>query len=178
MSFRPINWMLRITPRSYSMTSSASSRNGSGMVSPIVIRSPRRRGRAGSAGGKIEHPCGLKVDDKLEPSRLQHRQISWLSALEDATRVDANLAIRIRKIGPVAHQSASFGILTHRIRRWNRVSYCQHGKLNAPAVEEAVTADEKGIGPLAHGACIGRIDLANSTGVEDMDLQTTRNAQH
>src|SRR5262249_23498794 len=29
-----------------------------------------------------------------------------LSTLEDATRVDANLAIRIRKVGPVAHQAA------------------------------------------------------------------------
>jgi hypothetical protein len=85
-----------------------------------------------------------------------------LSALEDAIRVDAKLAIRIRKVGPVAHQSAGFGILTHRIRCWNRVSYRQHGKLNAPAVEEAVRADEKGIGSLAHEAHIGRIDLANS----------------
>ena len=37
-------------------------------------------------------------------------------------------------------------------------------------VEEAITGDEKGIGPLAHEARINRIDLANSAGVEDMDL--------
>ena len=50
---------------------------------------------------KIEHPYGLQVDDKLEPSRLQHRQIGRLGALEDATRIDADVAIRVRQRSPL-----------------------------------------------------------------------------
>src|SRR6478672_12848628 len=47
----------------------------------------------------------------------------------------------------------------------------QVDQLNTPAIEEAVAADEDGVGPLAHKSCEGRIDLAAGTDVEDLNLQ-------
>ena len=47
----------------------------------------------------------------------------------------------------------------------------QVDQLDTPAVEKGVVADEKGVGPLAHKGCEGRIDLAAGAGVEDLDLQ-------
>ena len=38
-------------------------------------------------------------------------------------------------------------------------------------LKKGSTADEKGVGPLAHKGCEGRIDLAAGAGVEDLDLQ-------
>ena len=36
------------------------------------------------------------------------RNRGWLGAFENAAGVDANLAINVREIGPVAHQTADF----------------------------------------------------------------------
>src|SRR5262249_6508581 len=46
--------------------------------------------------GKVEHPGGLIVDDQLELGRLHDRQVPRLSALEDATGIDAHLTRGIR----------------------------------------------------------------------------------
>ena len=43
--------------------------------------------------------------------------------------------------------------------------------MDPPAVEKGVAGDEKGVRPLAHKRCEGRIDLAAGAGVEDLDLQ-------
>ena len=115
---------------------------------------------------------GLPVDDKLELGRLQDRQISRLGALEDATCIDASLAKRVGNAGSVAHQPASFGIVTHRIGRGNRVARCQSGKLDAPAVEERVGRDEQGFCPVARDSGEGRLNLPVGAGVEDLNLQS------
>src|ERR1700716_1926966 len=46
---------------------------------------------------------GLEIDYHLELSRLQHRQIGRLLALEDPAGVDTNLPHCIGKAGPIAH---------------------------------------------------------------------------
>src|SRR5262245_10268367 len=46
--------------------------------------------------GKVEHPGGLFVDDQLDLGRLHDRQVRRLSALEDATGIDAHLTRGIR----------------------------------------------------------------------------------
>ena len=53
----------------------------------------------------------------------------------------------------------------------------QIDQLDTPDGEEGVGADEKGVGPLAHEGCEGRIDLAAGAGVEDLDLQPNARAQ-
>ena len=46
---------------------------------------------------------------------LHDRQVRRLLALEDTAGIDADLTIRVRNAGSVAHQPAGFGIFTRRI---------------------------------------------------------------
>src|SRR5215469_264965 len=48
---------------------------------------------------------------------------------------------------------------------------CEDGKLYPPGVEERTAADVQRVGSLAHKSCEGRIDLAASAGLEDLDSQ-------
>ncbi len=129
--------------------------------------------RASSVGGTAR-PSILAVWALMTSSnlrRLHDRQVRRLGALEDAAGIDADLTIRIRNVGSVAHQPAGFGKFTRRICRGDRVARRQSGQLDTPAGEEGVAADEERVGPLAHKSCEGRIDLAAGAGVEDLDLQ-------
>src|SRR6266566_3364526 len=60
-------------------------------------------------------PGRREVDDQLEFGRLHNRQVRWFGALEDATRIGASLAMRIRQARAIAHQPAHFGILARPI---------------------------------------------------------------
>ena len=78
-----------------------------------VMNSRRSHSITSSAGravsGGTSRPSAsrrLEVDDELEFGRLQHRQVGGLRAFEDAAGIDADLAKRVRDIGPVAHQPA------------------------------------------------------------------------
>jgi hypothetical protein len=53
---------------------------------------------------ETKRPGGRQIDDQLELTRLHDRQVSGVGALEDATGIDADLTIRIRNVGSIAHQ--------------------------------------------------------------------------
>jgi hypothetical protein len=74
--------------------------------------------------------------------------------------LDTDLTPCIRKVAPVAHQTANFGKLPPRIRGGHPVMRRQVDQLDTPASEEWVDVDQKGIGPLAHKSCESDIDLA------------------
>src|SRR5262249_50579429 len=59
--------------------------------------------------GEAERPRRLEVDDQHELARLHDRQLRGLGTLEDATGIDAQLTVLIRKARSVAHQTADFG---------------------------------------------------------------------
>ena len=59
----------------------------------------------------------LKVDDKLEFDGLHHWKIGRLNALEDATDIDAALAISVGETGAIAHQAASRRVFAENINR-------------------------------------------------------------
>ena len=103
---------------------------------------------ASRVGGTVEaeHPGGLEVDDQLELGRLHDRQVRRLRALKDAAGVDADLTIRIRNVGPVAHQPAGFG--NSHATQMSRGSMVrrQMDKLDTLAGEEGVAADERASG--------------------------------
>src|SRR5215471_8337841 len=69
-----------------------------------------------------ERLSGFGVDHQLELARLLDRQIRWLGALEDATGIDAELTIRVREAGSVAHQPAGFWKVALWIDRGDRVA--------------------------------------------------------
>ena len=83
-------------------------------LAPLHSITSSARGEQRRRHGEAEHPGGLGVDDQLELGRLHDRQVRGLGALEDAAGIDADLTIRIRNVGSVAHQPAGFGKFTHR----------------------------------------------------------------
>src|SRR5215471_5023661 len=103
---------------------------------------------------EAERPCRLKIDDELEPRRLQHRQIGRLGAFKDAASVHADLTTHLELIGSVAHQSAGGNIAPLRVTGWYPLASGQDRKLHTAAAEESVGPDK------------GSIDLANGGGLE------------
>src|SRR5262245_16099680 len=112
-----------------------------------------------------------KVDDKLEFRRLQDRQVSGLSAIEDLTGIGADLTIHAHTIGIVAHQPAGFDSLAGGIARRNPIARREGRKLDPPAREEHVTIDEQGIGTVPYKGGEGRLNLAAGARVENLNLQ-------
>src|SRR5215475_12825839 len=53
---------------------------------------------------EAERPGRREIDDKLEPGRLRDWQVYGLGTLENASGIDAGLAMRIRQAGAIAHQ--------------------------------------------------------------------------
>jgi hypothetical protein len=94
-----------------------------------------------------------------------------LATLEDAAGIDADVMKDVREVGSVAHQTAGCHKFTDRISRGNPVARRQGGKLHAAVEKECVASDEEGIRVLVRKGCKGRIDLADCTGIEDLDLQ-------
>src|SRR5262249_49618138 len=92
---------------------------------------------------EAERAGGRQGDDELEFGRLHHRQVGRLAPLENATHIDADLTIRIPTVGSIAHQPASFGILTHVIDCWKGMSCRQYSKLDAAADKERIRSDQQ-----------------------------------
>src|SRR5262245_57757719 len=61
--------------------------------------------------------CGLQVDDELELGCPYHWQLRCFLPFEDASGIDANLAIPISRTRSVAHQATDFDILAEGIDR-------------------------------------------------------------
>ena len=110
----------------------------------------------------------LRVDDKLEFCRLHDRQVGRLRPLEDLTGVNADLTIHPDIIGPIAHQPAGFDFLAKVIGRGNPMMRRKRRKLDAPADEECVGSDDKGLRTVTHEGGEGCLDLAAGAGLEDV----------
>src|SRR5215813_7710775 len=120
--------------------------------------------------GKSERSCRLQVDHELELGRPDHRQIGWFFALEDATDIDADLAILLRKVCPVAHQSADIGKHAIEIDRRQAVMCREDQELRTPRGEQRIGTDEESVGPFLHEARKDCVNVAVAAGGEDLDL--------
>src|SRR5215470_2886098 len=69
---------------------------------------------------------GLEIDDEIELGGLHHRQIGRLRTFENPADVDAGLAIGVRKVRSIAHQTTACGVA-------NRGSWESH---SAPPVKQ------------------------------------------
>src|SRR5262245_8504623 len=65
---------------------------------------------------------GLEVDHELKLGRLQHREICRPGALENLANIEANLAVGLRKINSITHQSAGHSKVAKRIYRRYRIA--------------------------------------------------------
>src|SRR5262249_39332688 len=114
--------------------------------------------------GHLDAQCSgrLQVDGKLEFGRLHDRHLGGLPAVEDLTGVDPDLTIIVQKIGPVAHQPASFRELATGIDRGHRVTRRQREELYAATNEYRIWSSEKSICPFLHKARKGRVKVTSS----------------
>src|SRR5947207_5845923 len=86
---------------------------------------------------------GLEIDDQLEGRRLLDRQIGGLGALENLSRVSADLVKGKSEACSIADQAAGSGEFTPRIDRRNGMARCQRHDLLAPAAQERIRADDE-----------------------------------
>src|SRR5262245_19126854 len=121
---------------------------------------------------EVEYPCRRVIDDKLKLCGLHDRQVRGFRTLEDATRIDTDLTIRIRQAGSVAHQPADFGVFTRPIGGRERVARSQEDQLDTSADKKGATADEKCVGSIARKCCEGRIDVPAGADIKGLDLQS------
>src|SRR5260370_21847111 len=61
---------------------------------------------------EAERPGGFEIEHKVEPGRLSDRQVCWLFALENPSRINACLAVFVRRTCSVAHYTARGDELT------------------------------------------------------------------
>ena len=93
--------------------------------------------------GEAKRLGGLEIDDQLKLRRLQHRQVGGLLALENPASVDADLTVRIRGAGSVAHQAAGLGVLAQLINRRNFVACSKSRQSIAGEKEMRTTSDDQ-----------------------------------
>src|SRR5262249_918859 len=88
-----------------------------------------------------------QIDNQLELVRLHDRKVGRLRALEDASAVDADVAVHIREAGAVAHQPASLlDKFTHGVARGERVARRQVHQLEPPRPQEWSGATKRASG--------------------------------
>src|SRR5262249_46188716 len=121
---------------------------------------------------EAEYPRRRVIDDKLELGGLHDRQVRRFRTLEDATRIDTDLTIRIRQAGSVAHQAADFGIFTRPIGGRERVARSQEDQLDTSADKKGATADENRVCSIARNCCEGRFDVPAGADIKGLDLQS------
>ena len=112
----------------------------------------------------------LQIDGQLEFGRPHDRQIGRIGALENATDVDADQTMRIRKTAPVAHQPAGHDKLSKGKTSGNRMADRECGKLLAPINEEYIGANHERTCPQLGQACEGGVEVAFGARMQNMEL--------
>src|SRR5215471_91906 len=80
------------------------------MNSRLLIRSPRRCGRAATRARRGRAPCGLEIDDQFIFGRLLHRQIGRVGIFENFVDVGRRAAMKIVEVCPITHETARLHI--------------------------------------------------------------------
>src|SRR5262249_6517745 len=88
-----------------------------------------------------------------------------------STGVDPELTIHVQRIGPITHQPAGFDKLARGIGCWNPIMRRECRKLNSSSVEESIRGDKQGVSMTECNSGEGRLDLAASTGLVDLNLK-------
>src|SRR5919198_907605 len=117
---------------------------------------------------EAEGPGGLEIDHKVEPSRLDDRQVCWLFAVENPARINGGLAIFVRNAGSVAHETASGDELTIMIECRNGVVFRQRDQLLAAPIKERIGGDNKRSWSLLCRNRKGQINLGFTACTEDV----------
>src|SRR5262245_28363545 len=136
-------------PGHYSMTSSAATSKFGGMTSPSAF-------------------AVLRLMTFFEPTRLHHRQVARLLALENAASINANLAIGAPDACPVAHQPAISHRLARFVDRRQGIARREGNERHSIAVKERTVQRDQDANMLALGCRERRFQFAL---VRDIDKQ-------
>src|SRR5262245_17660605 len=90
---------------------------------------------------EAKRPCRLQVDDELKLGRPQDRHVGRFLAVENATGIDAELAMLVSDVRSVAQHPAAFGKRAIKINRRHPMIYRQRGELHETGVEQWVWTD-------------------------------------
>ena len=120
--------------------------------------------------GNAKRLCGLEIDDHLDLHDLLHRQIGGLAALEDFPRVEADLAVSIGQVAPIAHQAAGYREVAPSGDRRNRVAGTQGNDLGKVVDEVAIIVHDQRTGSELHEAREGCVDLSCGACAQDVKL--------
>src|SRR6516162_3397652 len=75
--------------------------------------------------GEAERLRSLEIDDQFELCRLHHRKVGRFGTLENPADIYAGLAIGVRKVRSIAHQTTACGVLPQIVDRGNRIARLQ-----------------------------------------------------
>src|SRR5262249_808858 len=79
---------------------------------------------------------GFGIDGHLKFCRLHNRQVRGLCTFENGSRIDCGLAIRLRQISAITHESASQNVFAPRVNR-------EHGVLRGQSYDSIALTIEK-----------------------------------
>src|SRR5262245_1418805 len=88
---------------------------------------------------------GFGIDGHVKFCRLHNRQVRGLLTFQNASRIDCGLAIRLRQISAITHESASQNVFAPRVNREHGVLRGQSPVSRSPWRKAATTlADSPG----------------------------------
>jgi hypothetical protein len=125
----------------------------------FLFESPRRRAQVALLARQPKRLCGLEVDHELELGGQHDRKIARLLALENPPRINARLAMRNGKAGPVAHQAAGRRKLARIVDRGHGMARRQCDQLITLTDEKRIGANDQGSGSLLDQRREGRIEI-------------------
>src|SRR5262245_10836425 len=113
----------------------------------------------------------LEVDDELELRRQLNRQIARLRALEDAAGIQADLMIRPRYRGTIAHQAAALDVHTPWVDGGKFITRRKRDDFSVAGHEERIGTDRKRACPLLGGRGKGCLQIAFYVGFQHNQSQ-------
>src|SRR5262245_19683008 len=114
---------------------------------------------------------GIEVDDELELRRQLNRQIVRLRALEDAAGIEADLMIRPRYRGTIAHQAAALDVHTPWVDGGKFITRRKRDDFSVAGHEERIGTDRKRACPLLGGRGKGCLQIAFYVGFQHNQSQ-------
>src|SRR5262245_49239110 len=108
--------------------------------------------------------CRRQVDYQLELGWLRDRQVGRFLAFENASGIDADLAIAREVACSITHEPADFGEFPQKVDSRKQITGRKCHDLHATIDEERVGTDSQGVRPVSHERSKGLFDLAASLG--------------
>jgi ABC transporter substrate binding protein len=123
---------------------------------------------------KPEQLRGPEIDHQLEAGRLHDRELGRLFALQDATGIDAHLAIALRRARPVADEAPGIDHLATEVHGGECMTGGKGDEPIHPCDEQGARRDEQCLHAPLNQSLERDVDVDVGTGLEDDGLAADR----